>query len=74
MRQEDYLDFHVEFEERVGHPFVNARGGRGISYYMGVGRTAPEYDFLSLFSTTAQTMRHWIGLLRELQAIPRFVR
>jgi hypothetical protein len=44
MRQEDYLDFYVEFEERVGHPFVNARGGRGISYYMGVGRTAPEYD------------------------------
>ena len=28
----DYPEFYVEFEDRVGHSFVNARGQHGTTY------------------------------------------
>ena len=70
----DYPEVYIEFEDRVGRPLLNAKGERGVLYDMGAERTVPEYMFLPLYNTTALTMGHYIRLLRDLQAIPRFAR
>ena len=68
----DYPDFYIDFENRIGQSFTTHTGNTGVSYSIGTRRTVPEYDFLQLYDSAAQTMGHYIQLLRDLQAIPRF--
>lgn len=69
----DYPELYTYLEDRIGKPILDAEGReKGRSWGIGGRPTKPEFKFNELYGLAVNALQHYIALLRELKAIPRF--
>jgi hypothetical protein len=69
----DYGELNAPIEARAGTPVSDASGqAAGTRWSIGGRTEAPDYAFDQLYDWAARTLRHYMEVLSQLKAAPRF--
>jgi hypothetical protein len=69
----DYPELKTPLEDRVGRALYGAAGEvTGRAWAVGASPVKPDYEFMNLFDFGRRMMQHYVDLLRQLKAMPRF--